>query len=144
MFSFYFFKKQIKIKRTTTNLVAKTYESSGFRCENGFELNEWFSRGKLHHLTKPATLFYTLNGKFREIVWYNNGKIHRADGGPAVLYYYVSNSNIAALEWYICGKTCRFNGPARIWYYKNGLIKKKEWVIDNKIHHFQNYSDYIK
>ena len=72
---------------------------------------------------------------YREYAYYSNcvicledGAIHRADGGPAVME--VSSENRWVVEWVVNGQYHRDDGPCYI-NEKNGI---SGWFIDGKHH----------
>lgn len=74
----------------------------------------WYKNGKLHRENDNPAVIY---GRDQVKQWYNNGKLHRENDNPAVIYY------DRFKEWYIYGQRHRDNDkPAVI--YNDGF---QEW-----------------
>lgn len=63
---------------------------------------EWWYKGIVHRIGRPARIKYTLDGSVNQEEWFNHGILHRLDG-PAVIVYWAKR-DIAIQDWYINGK----------------------------------------
>ena len=84
-----------------------------------YETQSWYFNGKYHRDNdKPAIIFMSGHQ-----YWYLNGKYHREGDNPAI----IKPNGYQA--WYLNGKRHRENGPAII--YSNGELR---WYLNDKLH----------
>lgn len=75
------------------------------------------SAGELSRPDGPALLERAESGALLWEEWWEDGRKHRADGGPAVADYDEEGcGTICVQEWWQNGKRHRLDGPARIYF----------------------------
>jgi len=104
--------------------------SINWRSNGKISYESYYVYGVLHRANGPAGISYSDKGKLYNVSYYQHGVYHRTDG-PASVWYF-KNTNVLELEFYfIEGKRHRLDGPAVIRYNSDSSIKEIEWYKDD-------------
>lgn len=98
--------------------------------EDGEWFDHWYQAGVLHRKGKPAVI-----GNRGSEIWYNNGKISRTDGRPAVtMHIFINDEPVCEQQWRVNNEAHRVEGAAVV--RSNG--EQEYWVGGRQVNEMQH------